>query len=112
MTAQGKARLQSWVALVVGVVISAITATATSAFWFGGAIEKLDRHSIEIASNTGRISHLRDEVQRIPLAMSQAYETQASGQQRENRLDARLTRIEDKLDTALGLTTNPRNPRL
>jgi hypothetical protein len=112
MTAQGKARLQSWVALVVGVVISAITATATSAFWFGGALEKLDRHSIEIAANTGRISHLREELQRVPLTMAQTYETKGDGQQRENRLDARLTRIEDKLDIALGLTTNPRAPRL
>lgn len=112
MTAQGKARLQSWVALVVGVVISAITATATSAFWFGGAFERLDRHDVEIKANSGRISHLRDEVQRIPLAMSQTYETKGEGQQRESRLDARLTRIEDKLDIALGLTTNPRNPRL
>lgn len=112
MTTQGKVRLQSWVATAVGVVISSITATATTAFWFGGAFERLDRHDVEIAGNAGRISALRDEVQRIPLAMSQTYETQASGQQRESRLDARLTRIEDKLDIALGLTTNPRAPRL
>ena len=103
MTAVGRARMQQWAAWIGGMMVSALTATAAVAFFFGGERALLERHDKQITSLEERASAVNETVQRLALSGAESYLTKREGREIEARIDARLTRIEDKLDRALGI---------
>lgn len=103
MTAAGRVKMQQWGAWIGGMMASALTATAAVAFFFGGERAMVERHDQQIISLEARTAAVNETVQRLALANAESYLTKREGREIEARIDARLTRIEDKLDRALGI---------
>jgi len=85
--------------------VSALTATAAVSLFFGSLKQQVDQHDKEIVSLRAEQSSTSNTVHRLSLHTAETFQTKREGREIEARIDARLTRIEDKLDCALDLAS-------
>lgn len=92
-------------------MVSALTATATVAFFFGGVIAQVDQHEKEIGSIRSDQSTTRTELQRLSLVSAETYISRREWQQEKHEIRQELGKVTQRLDAIYNLLVQGTNGR-
>lgn len=92
-------------------MVSALTATATVAFFFGGVFAQVDQHEKEIGVIRTDQSTTRTELQRLSLVSAETYISRREWQQEKHEIRQELGKVTQRLDAIYNLLVQGTNGR-